>query len=263
MLNNMVRVSSRPISAMKRRLDMKIHGRMPTNMIDAVNRIAFPVVTSDTVTGNVTLRLKDVPWDQALDIIMQAKGLGVRKSGNVLWIAPNDEIAAREKQELESKASLESLETLRTQGFQMNYAKAADIAAQISAGGGSSGGPGGAASARILSPRGSVIAEPRTNQLFVTDIPSKLEQVQAFIAKLDIPIRQVLIEARIVEADDRFGRSIGVRLGGSPSEFMRLLSSGARGTAGNVGMPGAGVVVPLSTEVPPRLLTPPPRAYSS
>ncbi|MCU0762505.1 MAG: AMIN domain-containing protein, partial [Hydrogenophaga sp.] len=170
----------------------------------------FNVVTSDSVTGSVTLRLKDVPWDQALDIILQAKGLGMRKNGNVLWIAPNDEIAAREKQELEAKASLESLETLRTQGFQMNYAKAADIATQISAGGGG-GATSGAPSARILSARGSVIAEPRTNQLFVTDIPSKLEQIQAFIAKLDVPVRQVLIEARIVEADDRFGRSIGVR----------------------------------------------------
>ncbi|MCU0925823.1 MAG: type IV pilus secretin PilQ family protein, partial [Hydrogenophaga sp.] len=180
----------------------------------------FNVVTSDSVTGAVTLRLKDVPWDQALDIILQAKGLGMRKSGNVLWIAPKDEIAAREKQELESKASTESLETLRTQGFQMNYAKAADIAAQISATG-SGGSGGGAASARILSPRGSVISEPRTNQLFVTDIPSKLQQVQELIAKLDIPVRQVLIEARIVEADDRFGRSIGVRLGGSDLRGVR------------------------------------------
>ena len=101
----------------------------------------FNVVTSDSVSGAVTLRLKDVPWDQALDIILQAKGLGMRKSGNVLWIAPKDEIAAREKQELESKASIESLETLRTQGFQMNYAKASDIASQITAGG--SGGSGG------------------------------------------------------------------------------------------------------------------------
>ncbi|TNF54636.1 MAG: AMIN domain-containing protein, partial [Burkholderiales bacterium] len=96
----------------------------------------FNVVTSDSVTGSVTLRLKDVPWDQALDIILQAKGLGMRKSGNVLWIAPNDEIAAREKQELEAKASVESLETLRTQAFQMNYAKAVDVAAQIMATGG-------------------------------------------------------------------------------------------------------------------------------
>jgi type IV pilus assembly protein PilQ len=174
----------------------------------------FNVVTSDSVSGAVTLRLKDVPWDQALDIILQAKGLGVRKSGNVLWIAPKDEIAAREKQELESKVSIENLESVRTQGFQMNYAKAADIATQLTASSGGTGGAGGN-SARILSSRGSVISEPRTNQLFVTDIPSKLEQVQALIAKLDIPIRQVLIEARIVEADDTFGKSLGVRLGGS------------------------------------------------
>ena len=180
----------------------------------------FNVVTSDTVSGAVTLRLKDVPWDQALDIILQAKGLGMRKSGNVLWIAPKDEIAAREKQELESKASVESLETLRTQGFQMNYAKAADIAGQITSGG-AGGSAGQGSSARILSPRGSVIAEPRTNQLFVTDIPSKLEQVQQLISKLDIPVRQVLIEARIVEADDRFGRSLGVRLGGSDLRGVR------------------------------------------
>ena len=178
----------------------------------------FNVVTSDSVTGAVTLRLKDVPWDQALDIILQAKGLGMRKSGNVLWIAPKDEIVAREKQELESKVSIESLETLRTQGFQMNYAKASDIAAQLAA---ASTGAAGEGSARMLSTRGSVIAEPRTNQLFVTDIPSKLEQVQQFIAKLDVPVRQVLIEARIVEADDRFGRSLGVRLGGSDLRGVR------------------------------------------
>jgi type IV pilus assembly protein PilQ len=181
----------------------------------------FNVVTSDSVSGAVTLRLKDVPWDQALDIILQAKGLGMRKSGNVLWIAPKDEIAAREKQELESKVAVENLETLRTQGFQMNYAKASDIAGQITGAGGASGGSQGGATARILSARGSVIAEPRTNQLFVTDVPSKLEQVQQLIAKLDIPVRQVLIEARIVEADDRFGRSLGVRLGGSDLRGVR------------------------------------------
>jgi type IV pilus assembly protein PilQ len=189
----------------------------------------FNVVTSDSVTGAVTLRLKDVPWDQALDIILQAKGLGMRKTGNVLWIAPKDEIAAREKQELESKASIESLETVRTQGFQMNYAKAAEIAIQITgAGTGTNGNV-----ARILSPRGSVIAEPRTNQLFVTDIPSKLEQVQDLIARLDIPIRQVLIEARIVEADDRFGRSIGVRLGGSDLRGVRGGDAGYSVGGGN------------------------------
>ncbi|RJP69291.1 MAG: type IV pilus secretin PilQ [Comamonadaceae bacterium] len=179
----------------------------------------FNIVTSDSVTGSVTLRLKDVPWDQALDIILQAKGLGMRKSGNVLWIAPKDEISAREKQELESKVSIESLETLRTQGFQMNYAKAADIAAQLVATGSGGGSGAGGSNARILSSRGSVISEPRTNQLFVTDIPSRLEQVQDLIGKLDIPIRQVMIEARIVEADDTFGKSLGVRLGGGVRGF--------------------------------------------
>jgi type IV pilus assembly protein PilQ len=173
----------------------------------------FNIVTSDSVNGSVTLRLKDVPWDQALDIILQAKGLGMRKSGNVIWIAPQDEIAAREKQELEAKASLETLETLRTQGFQLNYAKANDIVSQLTSGG--KGSANDSSGSKVLSNRGSAIAEPRTNQLFVTDIPSKLEQVQQLISKLDIPVRQVLIEARIVEADDTFGRSLGVRLGGS------------------------------------------------
>jgi len=183
----------------------------------------FNIVTSDSVSGSVTLRLQDVPWDQALEIILQSKGLGVRKSGNVLWVAPKDEIAAKEKLDLESVAAVQGLEPLRTQSFQINYAKAVEIAAQLTASGstGSSGtAAGGAnaannASARLLSHRGSVIAEPRTNQLFVTDIPSKLEQVQSLIAKLDIAVRQVLIEARIVEATDTFGKSLGVKLGGA------------------------------------------------
>jgi type IV pilus assembly protein PilQ len=163
----------------------------------------FNIVTSDSVTGAVTLRLKDVPWDQALDIILQAKGLGMRRTGNVLWIAPKDEIAAKEKLELEANAAIQSLEPLRTQSFQLNYTKAAEIAVQLT----------GTGSSRILSARGSAIAEPRTNQLFVTDVPSRLEQVQALITKLDIAVRQVLIEARIVEASDTFGKSLGVRLG--------------------------------------------------
>lgn len=181
----------------------------------------FNVVTSDSVAGSVTLRLQDVPWDQALDIILQSKGLGVRKNGRVLWIAPKEEIAAKEKMEFESKISSENLEPLRTQAFQINYAKAADIAPQITASGastavaGATGTPAGASSARILSPRGSAIAEVRTNQLFVTDIPGKLEQVAQLIAKIDVPVRQVVIEARIVEADDTFGKSLGVKLGGA------------------------------------------------
>ncbi|WP_290694109.1 type IV pilus secretin PilQ [Aquabacterium sp.] len=177
----------------------------------------FNVVTSDTVTGNVTLRLKDVPWDQALDIIMQAKGLGVRKSGNVLWIAPKDEINAKEKIDLEAKAQVAALEPLRTQSFQLNYTKAEEIAKGLA---GTSTGGGGTAT-RILSPRGSVIFETRTNQLFVNDIPSKLEEIQGMITKIDIPVRQVLIEARIVEASDTFGRSLGVRLGALDMRGLR------------------------------------------
>ena len=174
----------------------------------------FNVVTSDTVNGSVTLRLKDVPWDQALDIILQAKGLGVRKSGNVLWIAPKDEINAKEKIDLEAKAQVAALEPLRNQSFQLNYTKAEEIAKGLT--GGRTSGTGGASnSTRILSPRGSVIFETRTNQLFVNDIPSKLEEIQAMIAKIDIPVRQVLIEARIVEADDTFSKTLGVRLGTS------------------------------------------------
>ncbi len=175
----------------------------------------FNVVTSDTVTGAVTLRLKDVPWDQALDIILQAKNLGMRKTGNVLLIAPKDELAAKDKQELESRKDIETLEAVRTQSFQINYAKAGDIAAQIAAAG------AGPATARILSVRGSVISEPRTNQLFVTDIPSRLEQVQQLIAKLDVAVRQVLIEARIVEASDTFGKSLGVKLGATDLRAQR------------------------------------------
>jgi type IV pilus assembly protein PilQ len=177
----------------------------------------FNVVTSDTVTGSLTLRLKDVPWDQALQIIMDAKGLGLRKTGTVLWIAPKDEIDARTKKDLEASQAIESLEPLRTQAFQLNYAKAADIATQITA---SSSGTG-AASARFLSARGSAIPEPRTNQLFVTDIASRLTQVQELISKLDVAVRQVLIEARIVEASDTFGKSLGVRLGGSDLRGVR------------------------------------------
>ncbi len=131
----------------------------------------FNVVTSDTVTGNVTLRLKDVPWDQALDIILQAKGLGVRKNGNVLWIAPKDEIATKEKLELESKAQIAALEPVRTQAFQLNYVKAEEVAKGLNgqqAGQGGGGGQG-ASSSRIISSRGNIVYEARTNQLFVSD----------------------------------------------------------------------------------------------
>jgi type IV pilus assembly protein PilQ len=176
----------------------------------------FNIITSDSVTGAVTLRLKDVPWDQALDIIMQAKGLGMRKTDSVLWIAPKEELNAKEKLELESRVAIQNLEPLRTQSFQLNYTRAAEIALQISPPVNTTN-----SSARMLSVRGSIVAEPRTNQLFVTDISSRLEQVQQMISKLDIAVRQVLIEARIVEASDTFGKSLGVRLGGSDLRGVR------------------------------------------
>lgn len=173
----------------------------------------FNIVTSDTVTGSLTLRLKDVPWDQALQIIMDAKGLGMRKTGTVLWIAPKDEIDDRTKKDYEAAAAIQKLEPLRTQGFQMNYAKAVDMVVQLTTSSSSSGSSGAGTSNRFLSERGSAIAEPRTNQLFVTDTPSKLEEVRQLLATLDVAVRQVMIEARIVEASDTFGRSLGVRLG--------------------------------------------------
>jgi len=201
----------------------------------------FNIVTSDTVTGSVTLRLKDVPWDQALDIIMQAKGLGLRRNGNVIWVAPREELLAREQVELEARRKISDLEPVRTQSFQLNFTRAEEIArsltGQTMAGGGGGGAAGGRAPAggraaaaggggagdagRILSPRGSVMFDARTNQLFVTDIPAKLEEVQALIARIDIAVRQVQIEARIVEADDRFGRSLGVRLGATDLAGVR------------------------------------------
>ncbi len=176
----------------------------------------FNIVTSDSVSGNVTLRLKDVPWDQALDIILEAKNLGTRRTGNVILIAPKDELAAKEKLELEAKAQIAELEPLRTQAFQLNYTKAEEVARglsgnQTSAQGG--GGGAGGVTTRILSSRGSVLYETRTNQLFVSDTPARLEEVQSLISKIDIPVRQVLIEARIVIADDKFGRSLGAKLG--------------------------------------------------
>ena len=189
----------------------------------------FNIVTSDTVTGALTLRLKDVPWDQALQIIMDAKGLGMRKSGSVLWIAPKDEIDARTKKDFEAAQAIQKLEPLKTQAFQLNYAKAADIVTQLTT---SVGATSGTTATRFLSERGSAISEPRTNQIFVTDTPSKLEEVRLLLASLDVAVRQVLIEARIVEARDTFGRSLGVRLGGTDLRANRG-GDGGYGIGGN------------------------------
>ncbi len=171
------------------------------------------IITSDTVQGNLTLRLKDVPWDQALDIIMQTRGLDMRKNGNVLWIAPRDELATKEKLELEAQQQISELEPLRTETFQLNYTKA-DILAVLLRGGTPPGAAGGGGTSQpLLSKRGSVVFDLRTNTLFVQDIPSRLESIRRVIATTDIPVRQVMIEARIVEANDKFGRTLGVRLG--------------------------------------------------
>jgi type IV pilus assembly protein PilQ len=160
------------------------------------------IITSDTVQGNLTLRLKDVPWDQALDIILQTRGLDMRKNGNVIWIAPRDELATKEKLELESKQQIADLEPLRTETFQLNYTKASDIAKLLSDD-----------KQKVLSKRGSAVIDGRTNQLFVQDIATRLEEVRRIISKVDIPVRQVMIEARIVEASDTFARTLGARLG--------------------------------------------------
>jgi type IV pilus assembly protein PilQ len=160
------------------------------------------IITSDTVAGNLTLRLKDVPWDQALDIILQTRGLDQRKNGNVVWIAPRDELATKEKLALESRQQITELEPVRTESFQLNYAKA-DVISKILSDD----------KQRILSKRGSSVVDPRTNQLFVQDVSVRLEDVRRLISKLDIPVRQVLIEARIVEANDNFSKNLGTRLG--------------------------------------------------
>ena len=175
------------------------------------------IVISDTVSGNLTLRLKDVPWDQALDIILQQKGLGMTKVGNVVMIAPSAEIAARAKLDLEGKQKISELEETRTESIQLNYQKATDVQKIL-----------GNEKQRILSKRGSVVVDPITNTLFVQDTPSKLEEVRQFVQKIDTPVRQVMIEARIVEATSNFGKNLGVKLG---------YSNTTGGTAQNSGNP--------------------------
>jgi type IV pilus assembly protein PilQ len=174
----------------------------------------FNIVISDSVTGNVSLRLNEVPWDQALDIVLKQKGLAMRKNGNVIWIAPGDELAAREKIEMESQQAIADFEPIRTESFQLNYQKA-DVLTNALLGGMPKDFtmPQGAKPQRMLSERGSVLFDTRTNKLFVTDTPSKLAAVRALIAEIDVPVRQVLIEARIVEADNTFSKSLGARVG--------------------------------------------------
>ena len=160
------------------------------------------IVTSDTVTGNLTLRLKDVPWDQAMDIITQSKGLAMRKTGNVILVAPAEELAAKEKQALEATQQIDDLEAVRTEVFSLKYMRAEDLTKIITD-----------AKQKILSKRGSAVADPRTNNIFVQDTPKYLAQVQSIINKTDVAVRQVMIESRLVIADDKYSKALGARFG--------------------------------------------------
>ncbi len=167
------------------------------------------IVVSDTVQGNVTLRLRNVPWDQALDIVMTTKGLDMRENGNVIIVAPAEEIAAREQADLEARAAIDELEPVYSEYLQVNYAKASDLAALI----GGVGGAAGSSSGSLLSDRGTVAIDDRTNTLLVQDTAERLQDIRRLVRTLDIPIRQVLIESRIVTVNDDFSRDLGVRLG--------------------------------------------------
>lgn len=194
------------------------------------------MVISDTVSGNLTLRLKDVPWDQALDIILQSKGLDMRKNGNVIQVAPREEIAAKEKSDLTSRQEISEMEIVRTESFQLSFARAEDMAKLLKS-----------KDAALLSKRGSAVADVRTNTLFVQDAPSRLEDIRHLISQLDVSVRQVMIEARFVEAGETFNRSLGGRLGYSgPESTVGLGGFQVAGqlhgaVAPNVNLPGAKV----------------------
>ncbi len=199
-------------------------------------------VTSDSVSGTLTLRLQDVPWDQALDIILQTRGLGMRQTGNVVWVAPAEEIATRERARLESQKQKGELEPLTSALIQINYAKAEDIASILrsvkavdtgveqSLFGSVSIGQIETESNSLLSPRGNVTVDKRTNSILIQDTGGKIKEVRKLIAELDKPVRQVLIETRIIEAADTFSRELGARLG-----FTRLVNSAQGPGGGTIG----------------------------
>ena len=198
------------------------------------------MVISDTVNGNLTLRLKDVPWDQAFDIILQSRGLDMRKNGNVIQVAPREEIAAKEKIDLTAHQEIAELEELRTESFMISYQKGDAVAAMLTND-----------KQRMLSKRGSAVVDQRTNTVFVQDTPTHLEEARKLIKQIDVPVRQVMIEARVVEASDKFGRNLGVRLGYvSPDTFQ--VGNSTR-LSGNIGAnsvtagPLAGTVMPAAT----------------
>ena len=186
------------------------------------------MVVSESVSGTLSLRLSQVPWDQVLHTVLQTKGLGQHRLGDVLWVAPEAELAAREKAALESRAAMQALEPVQTRAFALNYAKAQDLLVPLlSSNGVVSNNP----APRLLSGRGSALVDVRTNQLFVTDVADRLAQVALLIERIDIPQRQVLIEARIIEASDSFSRSLGVRLsrGDNNTRLLNLPAMGLQG----------------------------------
>jgi type IV pilus assembly protein PilQ len=174
------------------------------------------LVPTDSVSGPVSVRLSEVPWQQALSIVLQSKGLVSRQEGRVLWIAPQGEWALREKKQLDAQAALEAVSPLQMLSLRLQYARATEVAQRLQ--GGAAGSTGG----RWLSSRGSVLAEPRTNQIFISDLPARVLELQKMLTQLDVPVRQILIEARIVEADDQFGQSLGVRLGAGLAIPMKV-----------------------------------------
>jgi type IV pilus assembly protein PilQ len=192
------------------------------------------VVVSDTVGGSLTLRLKNVPWDQALDIILKTKGLAMRQTGNVMLIAPSEEIAAREKLELESQKQIEELEPLYSEFIQINYAKADTIATLLKS-----------PDTTLLSERGKVTTDERTNTLLVQDTAAKLVEIRKLVATLDIPVRQVLIESRIVVANNDFSRDLGVKFGMSKSNYSGDNFYDVRGTEGRGTVGDSGLLVDL------------------
>ena len=196
------------------------------------------LVVSDSVKGSLSVRLADVPWPQALESVLRSRGLVSHQDGQVLWIGPQDEWLQIEKKRLEHRAALEAAAGVQMFSLRLQYARATDLAQRLQASGG-----------RWLSERGSVLAEPRTNQIFVADLPARLAEVRAMLAHLDVPVRQVSIEARIVEADDQFGDSLGVRLGAGLRMPLRggapVVSLGAGNAGAAAGtLPGNQVNLP-------------------
>ncbi|WP_409315533.1 type IV pilus secretin PilQ [Pseudomonas sp. KCJK9016] len=189
------------------------------------------LVASDTVQGGITLRLQNVPWDQALDLVLKTKGLDKRKVGNVLLVAPADEIAARERQELESQKQIAELAPLRRELLQVNYAKAADIAKLFQS----------VTSAEAnVDERGSITVDERTNNIIAYQTQDRLDELRRIVAQLDIPVRQVMIEARIVEANVDYDKSLGVRWGGSIQNKGNWNTSGvSNGSSTTIGTPGS------------------------